>query len=480
MKRLRLFLANIGHRGSYRLVSPPLGLLYIAAYVRSRMDVDILIVDQRAEDCSHESLIARAKAFAPDVIGITCFTSHAHLLDPLTRAFRAAAPDATIVLGGPHVSAVGRMVLEECPADIAVAGEGELPLEAVLQARRDGEGLEGVPGLIRRDRAGAIMVNPGETPTIANLDDLPFPAYDLIDARRYWKLWSQTPLPPPRKFLAMFTSRGCPYKCIYCHKVFGKRFRGHSAQRIVAEIEHYQRAFGIDEVEIFDDIFNFNKHRVLEFCEMVRQKDIRIKIAFPNSLRSDLLTEDVIDALHRAGMYISAFALETGSPRVQQYIGKRLNIDRYLQAVEWTARRRIFTYGFMMLGFPTETIEEVRQTLDTACRSHLHAALFYRVVPYPHTDLWRLMEKNHPEKIAAIQFADTDYTYRPTINCSDIPEETLAAEIRRGVTRFYGNPLRLLRIARDYPKRHCLPLYLPRVLFHLKPRRPGAQPIPGA
>jgi len=465
----RLFLANIGHRGSYRLVSPPLGLLYLAGYVRSRLDVEILIADQRADDCSHEELIRRAADFRADIIGITCFTSHAHLLDGIVRSFQAAVPGALVVLGGPHVSAAGALTLDESPADIAVVGEGEVALEAIVRARQEGTGYADIPGLIWRAPDGQVVTNPGDTPIVENLDDLPFPAYDLIDVRKYWNLWSQSPLPPPRKFLAMFTSRGCPYSCIYCHKVFGKRFRGHSAQRIIDELEYYAKTFGIDEVEFFDDIFNYSRKRVIEFSDLIRRKGLKIKIAFPNSLRCDLLTEEVVDALRDAGTYISAFALESGSPRIQDYIGKRLNVEKYLQSVEWAVKRRIFTYGFLMFGFPTETEAEVRQTIDAACRSRLHAALFYRVVPYPQTELWRIMERDHPEKLAQVQFADTDYTYRPTINCSDIPNEVLAREVRRGVMRFYGNPARLFRIARDYPKRAHLPLYLPRVLFHLKP-----------
>jgi len=478
MKSTRVALVNLGRRGSYRLVSPPLGLLYLASYARSRLELDIAIVDQRAEDCSDQAVVDRIKEFNPGIVGLSCFTSHGHMLDPMTHAIRAALPDALQVIGGSHVSSTGAAALEACAADVAVVGEGELAFEAIIRAEGAGDGFGAIPGVIWRDADGQVVTNPGASPAVDDLDALPLPAFDLLDVPKYWRLWSQSPIPPPRKFVPMFTSRGCPYKCIYCHNVFGKRFRAHSAQRVADEIEHYVKTFGIEEIEFFDDSFNLDRRRVIEISEELNRRNLRIKLAFPNSLRTDLLTEEVIEALVDAGLYSSAFALESGSARVQEFIQKRLNIDKYLAAVDMAVRRRVFSYGFLMFGFPTETEEEVEETIVAACRSRLHAALFYRVVPYPQTALWDLMERDHPEKLAQISFADTDYTYRPTINCSDIPTPVLDAHVRRGVVRFYLNPPRLLRMARDYPKPHCLPLYLPRVLFHLVRRSPKQEPAP--
>jgi len=465
MSGLRVVLVNIGRRGSYRLVSPPLGLLYLAAYARREAGADVVIVDQRVDDFSDEETVGRIVAARPDVVGFTCFTSHAHLLGGFTRAIRDALPRALIVLGGPHVTAMGRESLEGNAGDAAVAGEGEISLARIVQARANGEGFADIPGLFWRTPDGTIACNPGEAPVVNDLDTLPFPAYDLIDVRKYWKHWSQSVMPPPRRFVAMFSSRGCPYRCIYCHNVFGKRFRAHSAERIVEEIAHYQSVFGIDEIEIFDDIFNFDAGRVIAFSDLMRQRGLRIKIALPNSVRTDILTRETIDALVDAGLYIAAFALESGSPRVQEYIGKRLNISRYLDAVEMAVKRGVFAYGFQMFGFPTETLEEARQTIDVACESRLHAALFYRVMPYPNTELYNIVKRDRPDKLARVDFAETDYTYKPIVNLSDIPDEALDRCIRRGTLRFYGNPKRLFRIVRDYPRRLQLPLYAPRILY---------------
>jgi anaerobic magnesium-protoporphyrin IX monomethyl ester cyclase len=465
MSTLRVVLANIGRRGSYRLVSPPLGLLYLAAYARTQTGADVSIVDQRIDDFSDEETVRRIAESRPDVVGFTCFTSHAHLLGAFTRAIRAALPKALIVLGGPHVTAAGVEALEQSAGDVAVAGEGEINFEQVLRAHADRAGFGHIPGLIWRGPDGAVVANPGEAPVIDDLDSLPFPAYDLIDIRKYWKHWSQSIVPPPRRFVAMFSSRGCPYRCIYCHNVFGKRFRAHSAERIVDEIAHYQRMFGIDEIELFDDIFNFDAGRVIAFSELMRKRGLRIKIALPNSVRTDILTQETVDALVDAGLYIAAFALESGSPRVQQYIGKRLNIPRYLKAVEMAVKRGVFAYGFQMFGFPTETLEEAQQTIDVVCESRLHAALYYRVMPYPNTELYDIVKRDCPDKLARVDFAETDYTYKPIVNLSDIPDADLDRCIRRGTLRFYGNPGRLLRILRDYPRRLQLPLYAPRILF---------------
>lgn len=476
MKKLRIFLANIGRRGSYRLCSPPLGLLYLASYTRTKFDLEFKIFDQRAENCEDAEVIRQAKEFKPDIIGFTCFTSHGHLLPWLTQAAREAVPDALIVLGGPHTSAVEEDSLNNTSADMAVIGEGELSFEQIIHARLDGSDFSAIPGLVWRDRDGVVKMNPGQPPLIDDLDTLPFPAFDLIDLKRYWKLWSQSLVPPPRKFIPLFSSRGCPYKCIYCHKVFGKQFRAHSAQRIVDEIAYFQKQYGIDEVEFFDDIFNFDRKRILEFSECLTRNNVHVKMALPNSFRGDAIREDVIDALVDAGLYIAAFALESGSPRMQKFFRKQLNIPRFLEGVEMAVKRGVFAYGFQMFGFPTETEEDVKMTLDVTCQSAFHAALFYRVVPYPNTELYKMIKETHPEKLAQISYADSDYTYRPPVNLSDIPDDVLTKLIHQGSMRFYGNPKRLYRIMRDYPRRWALPWYLPNVLFlMLKRPEPAAR-----
>jgi len=321
MKPLRMFLANVGRRKPmlFPEVMPPMGVLYLAAYLRTKFDLTLEVVNQRMDNCSNDELARRAVEFRADVVGFGSMTPPAHALGELTGKVRAALPNALILLGGPHVSAFGARALEGNAADAAVPGEGELAFEQVLHAHFEGGSLADIPGLIWRDPSGQIVANPGMVPLIENLDSLPFPAYDLIDLRPYWRVPSMA-MVPRHKYICIVSSRGCPYQCTYCHHIFGKRFRAHSAERIVDEIEHYVRTFGINYVEFVDDIFNQDRQRVIEFSELIQRRNIRVKIAFPNAMRADILTRETVDALADAGTYFSAFALESCSPRIQEHI----------------------------------------------------------------------------------------------------------------------------------------------------------------
>ena len=466
MKPLRILLVQVGRRRAmYPHVSPPMGILYLAGYLRSKFDTEIRLVSQRLENCSNEEVVRRAVDLNADVVGLGAVTPTARNQRDIARQVRQALPNALVVLGGPHVSAFGPRVLEETEAHVAVPGEGEHALEAVLRAHFDGGDLADVPGVMWRNEDGRVVTNPGQVPLIEDLDSLPFPAYDLIDLRAHWHRQSMPPI-PRRKYVSMFSSRGCPFDCMYCHRVFGKKLRVHSAERIIEEIEYYQRQYGVKDVEFLDDIFNLDRKRLAAFCDLVGRRGLNIKIAFPNALRGDILTEEEIDALKQAGMYYASFALESGSPRIQKLIRKNLNIPRFVENIERAAKRGVFTNGFAMLGFPTETEEEMQQTIDVACNSLLHTVSFFTVTPFPGTALYETAAQLYPERLAQLSYDDMDYCSLP-LNLSAVPDDVLFRYQRKANRVFFMNPVRMFRLVRDFPQRHLLPLYIHHYAYKL-------------
>jgi radical SAM superfamily enzyme YgiQ (UPF0313 family) len=465
MRRLRIFLARAGFQDLNQLdVSPPIGLLYLAAYVRERLDVDIRVVDQRAEGISNKQLVQQAVDFEADVVGFNSVTCMAHLVPELVSLVRTGLPDALVLLGGPHASAFETKALEETGTDMVVVGEGELSFQRILEAYLDGRhenprDYSDIPGLIWRDSDGQAVTNPGMMPFIEDLDSLPMPAYDLIDIRKYWKMHSFV-LVPRRRYISLLTSRGCPFQCFYCHNVFGKRFRGNSPARMADEVEYHVKKYGADDVEFVDDIFNYDYERVLDFCTEVAKRNVKFKIAFPNGVRTDALSEEMIDALVDTGLYYCSVALESGSPRIQKFMGKHLNIPSFLENVEILARRGVFTNGFSMLGFPTETETEVRQTIDVMLNSRLHGGHFFSVTPFPGNELHEYVARNQPEKLVGVDFYGQSYQ-SIRVNLSEVPDALLFGLQRQAYRKFYLNPRRIARILRAYPKPHYLPYYLP-------------------
>ena len=205
MKRLRVFLANLGrHTFVSPDSTPPLGILSLAAYLRSKLDVDLLLMDQRVENASVESVVRRAADFGADVVGLSLMTYYASMLGPVTQGLRAALPKVFQVLGGPHVSACQEAALLGNVADAAVSGEGEHALEQLIRAHQARADLTNIPGLLWRNGEGAITRNPGSAPIIEDLDTLPFLAYDLLDIRKYRRVQSHAHM-PPRRYLSFLS-----------------------------------------------------------------------------------------------------------------------------------------------------------------------------------------------------------------------------------------------------------------------------------
>ncbi len=458
---LRLFLANVARRSTtYPLTTPPMGILYLAAYLRTKFDLKIKLINQKVENYTTQELAQEAIKFEPDVVGFTVMTPAAHQISELTRTIRQGRPNALILLGGPHTSAFEEKVFEQADADAAVMGEGELAFEAILNAYLDDNGdFSTIPGLMWRDQDGTIIRNSGQMPMIEDLDSLPMPAYDLLSVPAYWRLQSMPPV-ARRKYISLVSSRGCPYQCMWCHKIFGKRFRAHSAERIVDEMEYFTKKYRINDVEFLDDIFNMDRKRVVDVADLVHKKNLRVKIALPNAVRTDILTEDVVDALASMDLFWCSFALETGSPRLQEFTGKRLNIPKFLNGVEMMEKKGVFTNGFAMLGFPTETEKEMQMTIDTMVNSRLHTASFFTVTPFPNTRLYQLVKERTPERLKPIQYSDTNFaTIR--VNLSDEPDDVLFSFQRKANREFFLRASRMLRIVRDYPQPLLLPYYLP-------------------
>ncbi len=457
MKRLRVLLVNVGRRTiTCSAHTPPLGLLYIAAYLRRSRDVTIQVIDQRAENSTCDDVIKRVVSFSPDIVGCRALTADAGLLGKLVTGVKAVLPDVPLAIGGPHSSAEGRGVMDEIGSDIAVIGEGELSFAAVAEVVADGGRDYGhIPGLVWRDASGEVFENEGHAPHFDDLDSLPMPAYDLLNVDAYAKIRNMT-MVPRRRYLALFTSRGCPYHCNYCHGIFGKHYRTHSAQRIADEIQYLTKQYGIKDFSILDDIFNLDRKRLFALHGLIGQSGLKLKLAFPNGLRTDLLDAETVDALVDMGTKYSAFALETGTPRLQKAIGKNLNLPKFLEGVRLAVRRKVFSCGFMMLGFPTETAEEMDNTIRMAAESELHSGLFFAVTPFAGTELHSWAMKVCPERLDSVRDGDSDYVYNFAANVSAESDEVLLGKVRSAYRRFYLRPRRVFRILRDHPAPHQL------------------------
>jgi len=421
-------------------LAQPLGLLGLASILRQEgHDVQVF-------DCKLEvtTLQRRLVDFGPDVVGIRTLSMFAHMLTYLGGMVRQLLPRASVIVGGPHANADPADAILRSGAVCAVIGEGEPTIVELVDSllSRGTLSLSGVDGIAYLEGGELVFTRPREP--VADLDSLPFPAYDLLPMELYFSLHHGGTAPSGRTMTA-FTSRGCPYGCAFCHNIFGKAFRARSADAVVDEVLYLKRRYGIEEVEIHDDCFNLDRTRMVDICHGLRAAGSPVSLAFPNGLRADILTRELLEELRLAGTHHIALSPETASPRLQRFIGKRMDLDRLFDMAAVCDDLGIFSLGYFMLGFPTETEEEMLQTVEWACDSPLHVASFFNVMPYPGTRLYEaaLESGKLPEGWSGHNY------FIPDVNVSEVPDDRFKEIWHGAYRRFYLNPRRVLSILRN-------------------------------
>jgi anaerobic magnesium-protoporphyrin IX monomethyl ester cyclase len=429
----------------------PLGIMYLASFLRERRGCEAGIVDMQLPGNDVSATLAKTRAFRPDVVGISGMTLDKKVIDALARGVKSELPGAAVVVGGSHASNVPEDAIANTAVDYVIHNEGETAFGDLIGALAGGGGLESVPSLYYRDGAGGEIRHTAPAPAIENLDEVPFPAFDRIDLEGYYRIPRCGLVFARKRYASMVTSRGCPYRCAYCHSVLGKRNRQRSPENVVNEMEALVRDFRIGEFILMDDMFNLSPERTDRIATLIVERGLDIRFSFPIGLRADIMTEQSVRLLKKAGMYRCMYAVETASPRIQSLIRKHNKLERVNEIIAYTRDQGVIVHGSFMMGFPTETEDEARATVDFAVRSRLHTAAFYRVIPFWGTDLYRMaVEAGKPieKDMDSYEFHKSD-----SINVSEMPDDVLTRLRRSAYRRFYLNPARLAAIVWTLPNR---------------------------
>ncbi len=390
---------DMTHRWENQLQSKwshhPLGLMYLISHTRKTYpDIEFKILHTITCEDAREDIKNIISKFKPDLIGIRSLSVCSGEFKTLAETVRQEAPNTPFIGGGPYPSASYEHILASPPlVDLVVRGEGEITfVELITWLREKGSLPSSLMGTVI-PVGGRVQINESR-PIIENIDEIPPPAYDAIELEDYRGI-SNHAFQKADSCAFIETSRGCTYKCYYCHAALSKTVRRRSPDLVFEEISDHYHKRGIRDFVFVDDIFNVPKKAGKSILRGIIKRFPGVKINFSNGLRADQLDDEFIDLLEEAGTVHLALAIETATPRLQKLIVKHLNLPKAKVMME-KCTKRFITCGFFIIGFPTETREEAMETVSFAkdlthlaqpvlsiCRVYRGTPLFDALDPTP-------------------------------------------------------------------------------------------------
>jgi len=360
---------------------PPLGLMYVAAYLEKKTNYEVEILDTQVERLKYNHIKDEIKKRNPDIIGITAMTFTLVDVIKTAKIAKEVNPNIKIILGGPHVIIYPEETINIPEIDFLVLGEGEQTIKQLLDNIDNPNELKKIKGIVFRENNK--IINTGRTEFIANLDDLPFPARHLTPYKKYFSVVS-----PNRPVTTMFTSRGCPYKCLFCDRpTFEKFFRARSAKNVVDEMEECKK-IGIKEIFIYDDTFSVDRQRVIDICDEIIKRNL--KIFWDVRTRVNTVDKELLEKMKKAGCQRIHYGVEAGTQKILNVLRKGITLEQAEKAFEWTKKSGIETAGYFMIGSPTETKEDILKTIQFMKElnpDYVHVTI---TTPFPATDLYQI------------------------------------------------------------------------------------------
>ena len=414
-------------------ISAPLGLGYVgAALKKAGHEVEVLDLDLHR--ALAEDTIPVLEEFRPNWVGISALTSQyiaAREVATVSKRF-----GAKVVMGGIHASSIPEFVLNDCPdIDYVVRGEGELAFPNLLK------GVVG-PGVYYRDN-GQIK---GSSPEwIQDIDGLASP-WSVLRVKDYSTNRTHGLVVKRSPTSSVISSRGCPYGCIFCssHQSMGKKIRLRSAKNFLDELEFLNKEYNVQQFNILDDNFTFYPDHVREVCQGILDRHLNIVWMLPNGIRADKVDRNLLLLMKRAGCFYVAYGIESGSPRVLKEAHKSLDLDSVVRASRLADELGFMSQGFFLVGFPTETKEDLEKTMKLALSLPLDRISVNPIIPLPGSTIYdRVVAEGRLDP------ASTDWSTFNRFDCfpyTGVSRKELARFVKRINFRFYMRPRQILKI----------------------------------
>jgi radical SAM superfamily enzyme YgiQ (UPF0313 family) len=366
--------------------SPRLGLAQLAACLREKGYDNLSIIDTTAMDYSEAEAVEAILKESPGLVGFTATTTEYPSILRIAGNVKRQKPSIHSVVGGPHITVMPETLNGEA-FDYAVIGEGEITLLELVEFLFHKErNINEIKGLVLI-KNGQLKINePREF--IPILDDLPIPSYDLLPIGHY--------RPPAmsdrgKPFMCMITSRGCPIQCTFCtsSRIFGRRIRFRSVEKIIEEIDYLQERFGIKHIYFQDDEFTINRKRLLAFCKAMKKRGR--ECIWECLGRVSDMNEEIAEAMAEAGCIGIIFGTEFGYQEGLDRVKKHITLEMTRKAIKVTRAAGMSARASFMMGFPWESEKDIKKTMDFALDIKADIIGMQILIPYPGTDIYQEM-----------------------------------------------------------------------------------------
>ncbi|MFH1162109.1 MAG: radical SAM protein [Candidatus Jorgensenbacteria bacterium] len=378
----------------------PSALLYLAAALRAR-DVEVNVLDLNtsgsvdgvnSKEFYERILLKRVSDFQPSVVGISClFSGQFPDVQRYASVIKEAAPEVPIVIGGLHPTIYASEILAHCPyVDFVVLGEGEDTVVQFVDVLQGAGNFGDIDGFAYRSN-GRVVVHEKKK-FIADLDAVPFPAYDAVDLRDYHVDTSRWSNPKHLSFHAsipIVSSRSCPLRCNFCSMflVMGSRWRSRSPANVVDEIQVLYEKYGQRYFAFMDDNLTLSRKHILEVCNLISMRGLDIQFDTPNGIATNTMDEEVLNAMVGAGLIRLSIAIESGSEFIRNKVMRKgLSNRKIYEVAALTKRYRdLYVRAFFVIGMPEETPETLRETEEMIRVIDVDEPHVVNIVPFPGT-----------------------------------------------------------------------------------------------
>ena len=370
------------------VIAPPLGIAYMAGVLQEN-NIDVEILDASAEDMGFEDVKNELFKRKPDLVALTALTPTIGRALETAQVVKETLPNSIVVMGGYHPTFNFIETLEDENVDIVIRGEGEYIMLNLVQALENHSNLHDVKGIVFEDKNSKEVVITPEAPLIDNLDEIPFPALNLLPLKKYRLLDMDTHM------ATMITTRGCPMQCSFCSSaaMHGRKIRERSVKNIVDEIEYLKTTYDIDTIAFMDDTFTLKKRKVIAICDEILKRNI--KIMWGCTSRVDTLDETLLKKMKEAGCITIFIGVESADQQQLDKMCKNTTVTKIENAFKIANQLKIRTIASVALGMPGDSKEIMNKTIKFVHKLKPNYALYSLATPYPGTKFYKeSFEKN--------------------------------------------------------------------------------------